>query len=79
MPIRTTPTIPAREITDERHYLNRRAFMRASAAAAAGGIAGALLTDEDAYAQSPLADVRKSPLSTTGEKLPVAASVIWRS
>jgi sulfoxide reductase catalytic subunit YedY len=71
MLIRTTPTIPTREITDERLYLDRRAFIRASVGAAAGGVAGALLPLHEARAQgsAALANVRKSPLSTTGEKL----------
>ena len=71
MLIRTTPTIPTRDITDERLYLDRRAFIRASVGAAAGGVAGALLPVAEARAQggAALANVRKSPLSTTGEKL----------
>ena len=66
MLIRTTPTIPTREITDERLYLDRRAFIRASVGAAAGGVAGALLPFDEARAQggAALANVRKSPLST---------------
>ena len=50
MLIRTTPTIPTREITDERLYLDRRAFIRASVGAAAGGVAGALLPFDEARA-----------------------------
>ncbi|AMY09921.1 Sulfoxide reductase catalytic subunit YedY precursor [Luteitalea pratensis] len=71
MLIRTTPTIPTREITDERLYLDRRAFIRASVGVAAAGVAGALLPFDEARAQggAALANVRKSPLSTTGEKL----------
>ncbi len=69
MLIRTTPTIPTREITDERLYLDRRAFIRASVGVAAGGLAGALLPVDAAHAQAALPNVRKSPLSTTGEKL----------
>jgi methionine sulfoxide reductase catalytic subunit len=72
MLIKTRPEIPSREITDERHYLNRRAFMRASAAAAVGA-AGTAFTAPGLLAQdaglAPLSDVRKSPLSTTGEAL----------
>jgi sulfoxide reductase catalytic subunit YedY len=69
MLIRTKPQIPTREITDERLYLDRRAFLRASAGAAAGGIAGALLPVDEAAAQPALPNVKKSPLSTTGEAL----------
>ncbi len=68
MLIQTRPGIPSREITDERLYLDRRAFLRSSVGVAAGGIAGLLAADA-AAAQSPLANVRKSPLSTTGEAL----------
>ena len=69
MLIRTTPTIPTREITDERLYLDRRAFLRASVGVAAGGVAGALLPTDEAFAQAAIPNVKKSGLSTTGEKL----------
>jgi sulfoxide reductase catalytic subunit YedY len=69
MLIRTTPTIPTREITDERLYLDRRAFLRASVGVAAGGVAGALLPTDEALAQTAIPNVKKSGLSTTGEKL----------
>nr|MBA2353965.1 mononuclear molybdenum enzyme YedY [Acidobacteriota bacterium] len=69
MLIRTEPTIPSREITDEQVYVNRRAFLRASLGVAAGGIAGSLLLPDAAAAQPTLANVRKSPLSTAGETL----------
>jgi sulfoxide reductase catalytic subunit YedY len=69
MLIRTTPTIPTREITDERIYLDRRAFLRASVGVAAGGVAGALLPTDEALAQTAIPNVKKSGLSTTGEKL----------
>jgi sulfoxide reductase catalytic subunit YedY len=69
MLIRTTPTIPTREITDERLYLDRRTFLRASAGVAAGGLLGSLLTAEEAAAQAALSNVKKSPLSTTDEKV----------
>jgi len=69
MLIRTTAIIPTREITDERLYLDRRAFLRASVGVAAGGMAGALLSAEAAAAQTVLPGIKKSQLSTTGEKL----------
>lgn len=69
MLIRTTPTIPTREITDEAVYVNRRAFIRASIGAAAGGVAGALLPVDEAEAQPVIPNVRKGSLSTTGEAL----------
>ena len=69
MLIRTTPTIPARYITDERLYLDRRTFIRATLGTATAGLAGSMLTADDAIAQAALSGVRKSPLSTTGEKL----------
>ncbi len=68
MLIRRATQIPAREITDERLYLDRRAFIRSSVGVAAGGLAGALMAG-DAHAQTALTGVTKSPLSTTGEKL----------
>jgi sulfoxide reductase catalytic subunit YedY len=70
MLIRTTPAIPTREITDERLYLRRREFLRTASAAAVGGaLGGAWLSSEPLLAQEPLANVRKSQLSTTGEEL----------
>ena len=69
MLIRTTPIIPTREITDERQYLDRRAFIRSSIGAAAGGVAGVLLTPGDASAQAPIPNVGKGSLTTTGEAL----------
>jgi sulfoxide reductase catalytic subunit YedY len=68
MLIRTSSPVPAREITDERLYLDRRRFL-ASVGMAAGSIAGAALVPSVAEAQTALANVRKSPLSTTGETL----------
>ncbi len=64
-----TPTIPTREITDERLYLRRREFMRTAAAAVGGAFGGLWLPGDPLHAQEPLANVRKSPLSTTGEEL----------
>jgi methionine sulfoxide reductase catalytic subunit len=70
MLIRTTAAIPSREITDESLYRDRRAFMRQAAAAVVGGTAAGLwLQGDPVHAQEPLPDVRKSPLSTTGEEL----------
>ena len=69
MLIRTTPIIPTREITDERQYLDRRAFIRTSIGAAAGGVAGVLLTPGDVSAQAPIPNVGKGSLTTTGEAL----------
>ena len=69
MLMRTEPTIRPSEITEERLYLDRRSFIRQSVGVAAGGVAGALFGAGTAAAQTTLPDVRKSPLSTTGEKL----------
>jgi sulfoxide reductase catalytic subunit YedY len=70
MLIRTTVPIPSREITDERLYHGRRAFMRQAAAAVAGGAAAGLwLPGDPLHAQEPIPDVQKSPLTTTGEPL----------
>jgi methionine sulfoxide reductase catalytic subunit len=72
MLIRTRHEIPTREITDERLYLNRRAFMRSSVATVAA-LAGVACAEDDLLAQDPslavIPDVVKSPLSTTGEDL----------
>ena len=68
MLIRTSSPVPARDITDERLYLDRRRFL-ASVGIAAGSIAGAALVPSTAAAQTALPNVRKSPLSTTGEAL----------
>ena len=68
MLIRTSSPVPARDITDERLYVDRRRFL-ASVGIAAGSIAGAALVPSAAAAQTALPNVRKSPLSTTGEAL----------
>ena len=67
MLIRRLPNIPATEITDERLYLSRRAFMRAASGAALGAVVGAAGSSSalgSAHAQEPLTDVRPSALST---------------
>jgi len=67
---RSTPVLPS-EITSRELYLNRREFMRVSAAlgAAAGVAAAQMWLSRPAHAAVKLSDVRKSPLSTTGEEL----------
>jgi methionine sulfoxide reductase catalytic subunit len=42
MPMRSNTDLPSSEITPERHYLDRRAFLAAAGAIGAGAIAGAL-------------------------------------
>jgi sulfoxide reductase catalytic subunit YedY len=71
MLIKRPATIPPSEITSRGLYLNRREFMRASAAlGAAAGIATAgVWLPRSAHAATKLPDVRKSALSTTGEEL----------
>ncbi len=69
MLIRTTPTIPTREITDEALYLRRRDFLRTAAVAVGGVIGSGCLSGDTLQAQEAIPNVRKSPLSTTGEEL----------
>jgi sulfoxide reductase catalytic subunit YedY len=77
MLIKPASDIRSSEITDKKHYLNRRDFIRTTAVGAAGvaaavsGLGGA---EAILHAQSPaphgkkFADVKKSALSVTGEK-----------
>ena len=72
MIIRTVAPIPSSEITPEHVFVNRRQFIERAATAAAGlalvAGPGSPLTG-DAEAQQALANVKKSPLSVTDEKL----------
>jgi sulfoxide reductase catalytic subunit YedY len=77
MLIKPRSDIRSSEITDKKHYLNRREFIRATAgtaAAAAAGIGVLGGTSASLSAQQPaphgqkFADVKKSPLSITTEK-----------
>ena len=66
--------IPSSEITPKSLYLNRRDFIRTSAALAAGtsvmaGVGVALEAAQEAPHGRKLENVRKSPLSVTDEKL----------
>jgi methionine sulfoxide reductase catalytic subunit len=61
MLILPTPRLQSSEITPKELYLNRRRFL-------ATATAGLLLAGRDAGAQT-LGDLRKSPLSTTGENV----------
>jgi sulfoxide reductase catalytic subunit YedY len=74
MLIKRAPDIRPSEITDKRHYLNRREFMRtAGGAAAAAGALAAGAVDLEAAKPAPhgrkLDGVVKSPLSVTDEKV----------
>ena len=71
MSIKRPATILPSEITSRDLYLNRREFMRATAAlgAAAGLAAAGIGLPRAAHAGAKLQDVRKSALSTTGEDL----------
>jgi methionine sulfoxide reductase catalytic subunit len=69
--------IPSSEITDQKHYLNRRDFIKSTAGTAAGvaaamGVLGSAEAILNAQAPAPhgkkFDNVRKSPLSVTGEK-----------
>ena len=66
MLIRKTPAIRSSEITDERHYLNRREFVRATAGGALAVAAGATpaLLGRETRAQTPLEPLSPSPYST---------------
>ena len=63
MLIRTDTPLPYSEITPESHYLNRRHFIRTTAIAAAGLVAGCGM-DDPALAQAAFPDVRKGPFGT---------------
>jgi sulfoxide reductase catalytic subunit YedY len=70
--LKTTPTVPSSEITDEGLYLRRREFLRLSAAKlTVGALAGAACV-EAAQGQRPpaLAGVRKGPFGTTEARTP---------
>jgi sulfoxide reductase catalytic subunit YedY len=76
MLIKKPDDIPSSEITDQKLYLNRREFIRAAggtavAAAGVGLVGGAVL---DAAQPAPhgrkLDDIKKSPLSVTGDEKP---------
>ncbi len=74
MLIKTRFDIRSSEITDERLYLNRRDFMRSASVVAAGAAASLVpgwTGGNAAFAQTPLADVRKSPLSTDEKQNPL--------
>ncbi|MGH8245893.1 MAG: protein-methionine-sulfoxide reductase catalytic subunit MsrP [Gammaproteobacteria bacterium] len=58
------------EITDQRLYLSRRAFMRDSAVAGIAGLAGLTWTGKAALAGEKLTGIHPSPLSTTEEMTP---------
>jgi sulfoxide reductase catalytic subunit YedY len=78
MIIRTTAPIPSSEITPERIYVNRRQFIERAAAATAGlalvTAPGSPLTS-DLGAQEAFANVKKSPLSVTDEKVNAVADI----
>src|SRR5687768_15599171 len=74
MLIKRASDIPSSEITPESVYRSRRDFLRTAAAGAVGAYAGASLLGEGLgegfgrgplSAQAALANVKKSPLSTT--------------
>ncbi len=71
MLIKRPAAIPPSEITSRDRYLNRREFIRASAAlgAAAGLATAGIWVPRSAHAGTKLPDVRKSALSTAGEGL----------
>jgi methionine sulfoxide reductase catalytic subunit len=68
MLIKTAADIRSSEITDERHYLNRRTFLRGASAALAGAAALSLAPGSpgvgDALAQTPIPNLKKGPFNT---------------
>src|SRR4051812_17207892 len=73
MLIKTEPVIPYSEITQEKHYRNRRDFLKQAGFAGAALAASSLLA-ESAFATTKL-DYKKSDLSTHGEPLTPLKSV----
>jgi sulfoxide reductase catalytic subunit YedY len=68
MLIKTAADIRSSEITDEKHYLNRRTFLRGASAALAGAAALNLVPGApgvgDALAQTPIPNLKKGPFNT---------------
>jgi sulfoxide reductase catalytic subunit YedY len=68
MLIKTAADIRSSEITDERHYLDRRTFLRGASAALAGAAAMNFVPGTpgvgDALAQTPLQGLKKGPFNT---------------
>jgi sulfoxide reductase catalytic subunit YedY len=68
MLIKTVGEIPSSQITDEKLYLNRRQFMRATTAALAGAAAVSVAPGSPglglASAETPLLNVKKGPFGT---------------
>jgi sulfoxide reductase catalytic subunit YedY len=77
MLIKPAADVKSSEITDKKHYLNRREFIRATTGAAAGVAAGlgvlggaeAVLSAQAAPHGRKFDNVKKSPLSVTNEKI----------
>jgi len=75
MLIKRAPDIRSSEITEKKHYLNRRDFIRTTAGAAAAVGMGVAAAEARLGAQQPaphgkkFADLKKSPLSVTNEKV----------
>jgi len=75
MLIKHAPDIRSSEITGKKHYLNRRDFIRTATGAAAAVGMGVAAGEATLGAQQPaphgrkFADIKKSPLSVTTEKL----------
>jgi sulfoxide reductase catalytic subunit YedY len=71
MLIRRAPDIPSSEITEERLYLGRRAFLHACGFAAVGLAANGIGVDAQSGARPPkLGDVRPGPFGTAEDKTP---------
>jgi methionine sulfoxide reductase catalytic subunit len=68
MLIKTAADIRSSEITDEKHYLNRRTFLRGASAALAGAAAMNFVPGTpgvgDAFAQPSIPNLKKGPFNT---------------
>jgi len=74
MLIKTVPRIPSSEITDERWYLRRREFLRATGAALIGTAAATLVggcesTSADASAVEPAGGIPQSPIPHIAKRM----------
>jgi len=70
MRLKQAPAIKPSEITDEKLYRSRRAFIRDTLAAGAGLAAASLLAPQEAHALDALKGVKPGPYATDEERTP---------